>query len=78
MGRDAAVQEVRDSIAIECGIGEEFRDDGQSHCETRQNGRIMLTHVVAVLYGVGKSLVKSIKTDIHVFDLRYFFSLSTK
>ena len=66
MGSDAAVQEVRDSIGIECGIGEEFRDDGQSHCETRQNGRIMLAHVVAALYGTGKSFVNCIESDIHV------------
>ena len=73
MGSDAAVQEVRDSIAIECGIGEEFRDDGQSHCETRQNGRIMRTHAVAVLYGVGKSPVNCVEIDMHLIMRALFF-----
>ena len=66
MGSDAAVQQVTDSITIAFGIGEEFRDDGQSCCETCQHGRIILAHIRAVCNGVGKSLVNCIESDIHV------------
>ena len=75
MGSDAAVQQVTDPIAIAFGVREDFGNNREKCCDARQNGRIMLAHVVAVLYGVGKSLVKSIETDIHVFDLILFFFL---
>ena len=57
---------MTDPIAVALGVRQDFGNNREKCCDARQNGRIMLAHVVAVLYGVGKSLVKSIETDIHV------------
>ena len=73
MGSDAAVQQVTDPIAIAFGVREDFGNNREKCCDARQNGRIMLAHVVAVLYGVGNSLVKCVEIDMHLIMRALFF-----